>query len=84
MSDTKGSLLRAEFESAADMLARLGDAVEDAAAERELSPADVARQAGIPVASVLALHEGRDIALKSAAALLRWLGRVTPPGGSDA
>jgi len=62
---------------AADTLEQLSDEVEYVAAVRELSPADVATQAGIPVASVLALHDGRDIALRSAAALLRWL--ATPP-----
>jgi predicted transcriptional regulator len=66
-----------DFTAAADTLERLADAVESAAAEQDLTPAEVAREAGVPVATVLALHDGRDIALRSAAALLRWLG-VSP------
>jgi predicted transcriptional regulator len=70
----------ADYDAAARVIERLADAVEEAAAERDLSPAEVAQQAGIPVTSVLALHDGRDIALRSAAALLRWLARPIPPG----
>lgn len=70
----------ADYGAAADVLDRLADEVERVAAVHALTPADVAHQAGISVISVLALHDGHDIALKSAAALLRWLTRPLPPG----
>lgn len=63
--------------SAADLVETLADDVEQTTGTLDLTPAQVAEQAGITTAGLLALVAGdRPPTHRETVRLLRWLGRV--------
>lgn len=66
-----------DYRRAAALVYALADDVEAAAAEHDMTPAEVATRAGVSVSTVLALHDGRPIAQLSIVRLLRWLADPT-------